>query len=149
VFLLTAKSVKSLDNYSAIPITQLLNKGDGTNVSFDGTQLKGQYPVNTSEFTVLRHKAMRMVTGFGKANSTTSASAGATDGVISPSHQYAHVSMKVNVPGTFKYDRASQTYPTNSAPFLVIGWTQNDNNSVAVMDYVGVCGQTQMYFKDS
>lgn len=148
VFLLTAKSVKSLDNYSAIPITQLLNKGDGTNVAFDGTQFTAQYPVNTSEFTILKHKTMRMVQGYGIANSLTAPNVGTTDGVISPSHQYARINMKVKVPATFKYDRASQRFPTNYAPFLVIGFTHNNNNSVALSDFVQVLGQTQMRYTD-
>lgn len=150
VFLLTAKSVKALDNYSAIPITQLLDKGDGTNVSFDGTSFHAQMPVNKSEFTVLKHMSTRMVSGFGQSNSTTSATAGGTDGVISPSHQYAHLNLKVKIPGTFKYDRASQTYPTNYAPFLVIGFTNNNSDvRSAPLDYVQVLGQVQMYYKDA
>lgn len=149
VFLLTSKSVKSLDNYSAIPIGQLLDKGDGTKVGFDGTCFTAQYPVNLSEFTVLKHKAMRMVTGFGQANSTTSATVVTTDGVISPSHQYAHISMNVKVPKKFKYDRATQTYPTNTAPFIVIGFTNNNTYQAnAPLDYVQVLGQVQMKYTD-
>lgn len=149
VFLLQAVGVKSLDNYSAIPITQLLVKGDGTNVGFDGTSFTAQYPVNKTEFKVLRHKATRMVQGFGQANNSSAPSAGATDGVISPSHSYAHVSMNVKLPKKFMYDRASQLYPTNTAPFIVIGFTNNDNyTTTAPLDYVAVCGQTQLWYKD-
>lgn len=148
VFLLTAKSVKSLDNYTSIPITQLLNKGDGTNVAFDGTQFTAQYPVNSSEFTILKHKSMRMVQGYGIANSLTATNVASTDGVITPSHQYAHIAMRVKIPKTFKYDRASQRFPTNYAPFLVIGFTHNNSNPVAPNDFVYVLGQTQMSFTD-
>lgn len=148
VFLLTAKSVKALDNYTAIPITQLLDKGDGTNVAFDGTQFTAQYPVNKQEFTILKHKSMRMVQGYGIANSLTAVNVGTTDGVISPSHQYAHITMKVKIPKVFKYDRATQRFPTNYAPFLVIGFTHNNSNSVAPSDFVQVLGQTQLTFTD-
>jgi len=140
--------VKSLDNYTAIPITTLLDKGDGTSVSFDGLQSTAQYPVNTKEFTVLKHKAVRMVQGYGIANSLTAVNVGTTDGVITPSHQYARYTMKVKVPKTFKYERQSQKYPTNSAPFVVIGFTHNNSNSVAPTDFVQVLAQTQMYYKD-
>lgn len=150
VFLLQALSVKSLDNYSAIPITQLLDKGDGTKVAFDGTVFTAQYPVNTSEFKVLKHKSMRMVQGFGQSRGTTAATAGSTDSVISPAHSYAHVSLNVkNLPKKFKYDRASQSYPTNSAPFIVIGFTDNNTYvASAPLDYVQVIGQTQMFYTD-
>lgn len=148
IFLLTAKSVKSLDNYTSIPITTLLDKGDGTSVSFDGTQPTAQYPVNTKEFTVLKHKAVRMVQGYGIANSLTAPNVGTTDGVITPSHQYARYSMRVKIPKTFKYERASQQYPTNSAPFVVIGFTHNNSNTTAPTDFVQVLAQTQMRYKD-
>jgi hypothetical protein len=59
--------------------------------------------------------------------------------------------MKVPLPKTLIYDRQSSTYPTNSAPFLVIGYTKNDNDgqSHVSMDYISVLGQVQMYYKDS
>lgn len=149
IFLLTAKSVKSLDNYTAIPITTLLDKGDGTSVSFDGTQFKGQYPVNTKEFTVLKHKQIRLVQGFGKSVALTAPTAGATDGTISPSYSYGRYTLKVKVPKAFRYERASQNYPVNSAPFIVIGHTYNTSDVRAVPpDYVQVLGQTQMWYKD-
>ena len=149
VFLLRSVSVKSLDNYTAIPITTLLQKGDGTNVSFDGTSFHAQYPVNTAEFKVLKHKSMRMVSGFGQSNSTTSATAGGTDGVISPSHQYAHVSLKVPLPKKMVYENNASTYPTNTAPFLCIGFTNNNSDvRSAPLDYVQVLGQTQLIYTD-
>jgi len=148
VFLLTAKSVKSLDNYTAIPITQLLNKGDGTNGPFDGTQFTAQYPVNRSEFTVLKHKTMRMVKAFGITNGIAGIDVANTDNVITPSHQYAQISLKVKCPKTFKYDRASQRLPTNYAPFIVIGFTHNNDNTVAPNDFIRVLGQTQMRYTD-
>lgn len=151
VFLMTAKSVKALDNYSAIPITLLMDKGDGTQTSFDGTTYNAQLPVNAKEFKVIKHKVIRLVTGFGQANSTTAASAGATDGNISPSYSYARLNLKVPTPRTLIYDRTSSTYPTNYAPFLVIGFTKNDNDGQAhvATDYISVLGQVQMYYKDS
>jgi len=150
VFLMTAKSVKSLDNYSAIPITTMLNKGDGSIVAFTGKQYDAQYPVNTKEFTVLKHKTMRVVIGFGKPYGTTSATAGSTDGVITPTGSYKRISMNVKVPQKLKYARDSAKYPTNSAPFVVIGWTRNDSkDTVDSGTFLNVIGQVQMYYNDS
>jgi len=151
VFVLTSKSVKALDNYSAIPITLLMDKGDGSQTSFDGTTYNAQLPINTKEFKVLHHKQMRMVQGFGKAVGTTAATAGSTDSVISPSYSYARFNMKIPVPKVLTYDRQSSTYPTNSAPFLVIGFTKNDNDGQdhVATNYISVLGQVQMYYKDS
>lgn len=151
VFLMTARSVKALDNYTAIPITLMMDKGDGTQTSFDGTTYNAQLPVNTKEFKVLKHKTFRLVSGFGKPNSTTSATAGTTDGTITPANSYVRLTMKVPLPKSLIYDRTSSTYPTNSAPFLVIGFTKNDGDGQAHLfsDFIQVLGQVQMRYKDA
>jgi len=128
-----------------------MDKGDGTQTSFDGTTYNAQLPVNTEAFKVLHHKQMRMVQGFGKAVGTTAATAGSTDSVISPSYSYARLNMKIPVPKTLSYDLSTSQYPTNSAPFLVIGFTKNDNDGQAhvATNYISVLGQVQMYYKDT
>ena len=149
VFFLTCPQVKQWNNYTAIPITTLLAKGDGTNVSFDGTQFAAQYPVNNAEFKVIKHKKFRLVKGFGQALSTTSVTAGGTDAVISPSNQYVHLQQRIPLPKKFKYENSSAVYPTNCAPFMCIGYTRNDANTGAVSNhFIRVLGQTQMTYKD-
>ena len=149
IFFLTCPQVKAWNNYTAIPITTLLAKGDGTNVSFDGTQFVAQYPVNNAEFRVIKHRQFRLVKGFGQALSTTSVTAGGTDAVISPSNQYVHITQKIPLPKKFKYENNSSTYPTNYAPFMCIGYTRNDANTGAVSNhFIRVLGQTQMSYKD-
>lgn len=150
VFLLTAKSIKTLPQYGNIPIKKLLDLGNGTEGEFDGTSFRAMCPVNTKDFTVLKHKKFRMVKTFGMPNSATAAvTAGTTDGVISPSHQYAHLTMKVKVPKKLKYEVSGSLHPTNYAPFLVIGFTSNAPVDAAstVVD-LQVLGRVEMRFKD-
>lgn len=146
VFMLTAKSVRSLDNYTAIPITQLLDIGNGTNGPFNGTSMSQTLPVNTQDFTVLHHKAYRMQKGMGLANTSIQTSA-----VISPcSSSFRRVRLSVKLPARLTYADDSTSYPINSAPFLVIGYTSGDQNGdtapTAVDTYVE--GRVQMWYKD-
>jgi len=150
IFLLQCTSVKDLDNYSAIPITQLLDNGAGGNVGFDGTPLTAMMPVNRRNFTVLKHKKFRLVKGFGKTNGSSATDpAGLTDSAITPSASYKHIAMRVKLPKKLKYSAHGSKYPTNSAPFIVIGWTNNwqvDTASNVIDLYVN--GRVEMRYKD-
>lgn len=150
VFLLTCKSVKNLDNFSAIPITNLLEDGQGGNTSFDGTTPGSFYPVDKNNFTVLKHITFRLVKGFGMpTDSTVNTSVAVTDSVISPSGSYRRIKMNVKTPKTLLYDTHSTSYPTNFAPFFVIGYVNNNpidtaSNGVDLM----VQGYNELYYKD-
>jgi len=145
VFVLTSKSVKSLDNYTAIPITELLDIGNGTNGPFNGASMSQTLPVNSKEFNVLHHKSFRMTKGMGLANTSIQTSA-----VITPSSSFRRVRLNVKLPKTLVYGNDSTSYPTNSAPFLVIGYTSCDQNGdtapTAVDTYVE--GRVCMSYKD-
>jgi len=150
VFLLQCTSVKDLANYSACPITALLEDGAGANTSFDGTPLRAMFPVNRRNFTVLKHKKFRLVKGFGKpCGSSGTDPAGLTDSVITPSASYKHLTMRVKLPKKLRYSAHGSTYPTNSAPFLLIGWHDNwqvDTASNVINLYVN--GRVEMRYKD-
>lgn len=150
IFLLQCTSVKDMDNFSAIPITALLEEGNGGNTGFDGTSARAMMPINTKNFQVLRHKKFRLVKGFGKTGGSSGTDpAGLTDSVITPAASYHHVRMKVRLPKKLKYSAHGSRYPTNSAPFFVIGWTNNWAVDAAsnVID-TQVMGRVEMKFKD-
>lgn len=150
VFMLTSKSVKALDNFTSIPITQLLDQGDGTNTNFDGTSFTSMLPVNHKEFTILKHRKFRLVKAFGQpSNGTTAVTAGTTDGVITPAAHYHHLRFKVKVPKKFTYDSAPSRYPTNYAPFFVVGWTQNTPvDAASSIRDINVLARCEMRYKD-
>jgi len=145
VFVLTSKSVKSLANYSAIPITSLLNIGNGTPGPFNGTSMSATLPVNTEMFTVLHHKSFRMTKGQGLQNTSVPASA-----VITPASTFRRLRLNVKLPKKLIYSDDTVVYPTNAAPFLVIGYTScgqdGDTAPNAVDTYVE--GRCLMYYKD-
>jgi len=145
IFVLKAKGVNSLDNYSAVPITSLLNIGNGTNGPFNGASMSQTLPVNLNEFTVLHHKAIRMTKGSGLANTSVQ-----TDAVISPSSSFRRVRLNVKLPSKLIYANDSTDYPTNTAPFMVIGWTSGDSAGDTAPTTVDtyVEGRVQMWYKD-
>ena len=148
IFLLTSKSVKSLDNYTAIPIVKLMDTGSNSGgVSFDGTPFRAQLRVNKKEFNVLKYKTIRLVKGIGQITGASTA----TDGTLSPARSYARVRMNVKCPEEFKYENGNTKYPTNYAPFIVIGWVDNVANNAAssVGSGIQVLGQVAMSYKDT
>lgn len=151
VFLMTANAVKDLANYSAIPIGGLLDKGDGTNVGFDGSSGNAMYPVNKKSFTVLRHWSKRMTSGFGHPIGSTGTTAGNADSVITPAASFASFRLKVKTPKKLKYNSATATFPNNYAPFFVIGWTRNDSAGNSAPSFINtyVQAKTHMYYRDS
>jgi len=146
IYLLQSLSVKSLDNYTAIPITLLLDNGAGSSVKFDGTPYTAQYPVNTKEFRVLKVKQVRLTKGIGQITGGD----GDPVGIVTPSRSYAKVRMTVKAPKTIKYEGSSTKYPTNFAPFLVMGWHDNiaRDGVSGVLTGVQAIGQVEMYYKD-
>ena len=151
IFMLQAKAVQDLANFSAIPITELLALGNGINGSFDGTKQRSQQPINRAAYTILHHKQIRLYKAWGRPNGVTGTSITGTDSLItSLSTSYRRVVLNVKLPQKFHYDTKSATYPENSAPFLVIGWTSND--AVGPADTainLQVMGTTHMYYKDA
>jgi hypothetical protein len=150
VFLLQCISVKDLDNYSAVPITSLLDDGNGGNTSFNGTPLNAMMPINKKNFTILKHKKFRLVKGFGKpCGSSGTDPAGLTDSTITPAASYKHVALKVKLPKKLKYSAHGSLYPTNAAPFIVVGWHNNwqvDTASNVIDLYIN--GRVEMRYKD-
>lgn len=145
VFLMTCKSVKSLPNFSAIPITELLAIGNGTNGPFNGTSQAQTLPVNSKLFTVLAHKQFRMAKTYGLLNTAVLADAAYQ---VGPS--FKRLRLNVKLPKVLKYSDDTDEYPTNSAPFLVIGYTRNDSSGDTAPTPVDtyVEGRVCMFYKD-
>jgi len=145
MFVLSAKSVKSLNNLTAVPITLLLDNGQGSAGSFDGTNQHAMWKVNTNAFTVHKYKRVRLQKTEGLTNN-----GGLGNGQTSMNPSQHHlVRFRVPLPKKLKYLLNSETYPTNAAPFLCIGYTQNDASNTAGLLAVYVQGNCMLHFKDS
>ena len=151
IFLMTSKAVKDLANYTAIPIGQMLDYGNGTSGGFDGSSGAALNPVQKKSFTVLKHWKKRMTNGFGHPIGSTGTTAGNADSVISVSpNSYAQLRLRIKTPPKLKYATAASTYPNNFAPFFVVGWTRADSagNSAPTFINTYVQAKTGMYYKD-
>lgn len=152
VFFLTCKAVKFAGNYTAVPILQLLDKGDGTTTGFNGDLLSSEYPVNTKAFTILSHKKIRITKPGGLNNRYITAGSNA-DEMVYPKDSIKYLTKTFKLP-KLKYAEDQDQYPQNAFPFMCIGYTYADSindasDSVArAIPTLKVQGQSQMWFKD-
>jgi len=151
VFVLSAKQVKYMDNLSAVPITELMDNGQGGATNFDGTLPTTLFKINTAGFTVHAHRKVRLVKNFGWSNNATGVPpTGVPQGsIVVDSRAYANLKIKVTLPKKLRYIRDSANYPDNAAPFLAIGWVRNDaSGDTAAHTYIEVEGKVHMFYKD-
>lgn len=155
IFLVQPLSVKFLGNYTAIPWQTLMDAGNSSSTTFDGSTGNAMLPVNKEQFRLLKHKKVRLVKSVGSTFGTNSTSGSVcANGSISPDHKHFHsFSMKVPVAKTFKYEDSVSNYPTNTAPVCLIGWTYNDAAGASPpadgLYYLNAQIYTKLWYKDN
>jgi len=149
VFYLTSKQIKTDPAMNEIPTASLLNNGDGTNVPYDGTAQTADLPVNKSAFNILMKKRVNLKLVAGDPNGQLSGGS-----VYSPatslSHYEATWKFKVPLPSKLLYNTDTSTAPTNSLPFMCLGFHARDMNGDTAPTFARVfCrSQSQLYYKD-
>lgn len=123
IFCLSAHAVRNFDNYTAIPITSLLDNGAGSDVNFDGTVGRSMYPVNRESFTVHKYLKFPLYKGYNNTNASVSTPADSSVFIGRTSKEFT---IRIKTPKVLKYALAGN-YPQNFAPFLCMGWTYNDD----------------------
>ena len=148
VFFCTSKNVKDYDNTNQIPTGELLNNGQGGNVAYDGTSGTAMYPVNKSEFTLIAHKRIRLAKG---ANDPNTACSGGSPPATDTFQHYASFSQKIPLPQKLLYEAKAKTQPSNTFPFMMVGFVAADanGNTAPSIARVFVQAQSHMYYKDS
>jgi len=147
VYFCTSKNVKDYDLTNQIPTGELLNKGDDTNVAYDGTSATAMYPVNKSEFTVIGHKRVRLAKG---ADDPNTALSGGSPPSTDTFNYYASFSQKVPLPAKLTYETSAKQQPSNTFPFMMVGFVGADanGNTAPTSARVFVQAQSHLYFKD-
>ena len=147
IYVLTSKMIKSQFNRSSILINRLLNLGNGNNTDYNGTTLRAMLPINTSEFTVLRHKRIVLSKNENSPNSYADSGTAA----VAASSYAKPFAFKVTMPKKLTYQTDAITVPSNYYPFMVIGWNYGDNNGGSFGTAAGmfVQAQSHLYFKDA
>lgn len=147
IYFLTSKLIKAEIDKSSILIDKLLNLGNGTNTFYNGTTLNAMLPVNTSEFTLLKHKRIIL----GKNKDSPNSYADTSEPQVAACSYARSWATKIKMPKNLTYQTDSNLSPCTYLPFMVIGWNYGDNNGGSAPSLPGVFVQAQshLYFKDS
>jgi len=146
-FFLECPAVKDFANYTAVPITSLLDDGNGGHTSFDGTSQTSLYKINNQSFRVIRVIKKRII-----FNVPIGPSAGFASVAQDPSQDHHSVSLDIPLPKKFVYATEASSYPTNYAPFMVLGFidnTWNGDNAPGATESVQVQGRSELWYKDA
>lgn len=147
IYFLTSKNVKDQANQNTLPITEMLNYGDGTNGNYSGFSYIAQLPINKTQFNVIKHLRVLLQKGAGDPN--TALSGGATSSTDTYSYN-RNFTVKIPVPAKFTYEDKNAIWPTNFYPFMCAGFygTDQQGDSAPVNPRVYIQAQAQLYYKD-
>jgi len=146
-FFLEAVAVKDFANYTAIPITSLMDDGAGGHTSFDGTSQTSLYKVNSQAFRVIRVLKRRIIYNVPQVLSSQTSSV-AQD----PTQDHHSVSLDIPIPKKYVYPTEASAYPVNHAPFFCLGFidnTWNGDNAPGATESVQVQGRSELWYKDA
>lgn len=108
VMVLQSKSVKDTNLLPDPNISTLMDNGTG-GAPWDGSTTNSFFPVNTEEFTVLAKRTFKL-------------SDVTAENSVCMSKRYK---MSIKCPKQLMYE-GTGNYPTNFAPFIVLGWCRDD-----------------------
>lgn len=151
------KKAVDITGANAIDIlSNMLEKGDGTNQKFGGAPHDALFKANTDVLQVKR-KSFRMFRPFGAQNQATLAGGLTT---YYPQMIKKRVKLSFKVPKKLKYDEVD-TDPENYAPFFIIGYEHNDNtqasndastppgSTILTKPAIQFVGRSELWFKDA
>lgn len=147
-FFVTAKAVRSYGLTNNVPTGQLLNDGQGNNIAYDGTSYTSMLPINKSEFIVLHRKRVKLQSALGDPNTALSGGGGASTSVFPYSKSF---SVDIKLPSKLLFEDNVKDYPTNSFPFMMVGFCGTDTygNTSPVSARVQVQAQSHLTYKDA
>jgi len=147
VYFLHSKTVKDQSLVNGIQTAQLMNVGDGTNAPYDGTSYTAMLPINRSEFTVIAHKRILLQKGSNDPNTALTGTGSPATDTFSYTKSF---SQKITLP-KLQYENASKVQPSNTFPFMVVGFCGTDvnGNLAPISARVYVQAQSHLYFKDA
>jgi len=151
LWIVTAKGAATLATVNALPVASFLKVGDGTNVDPndpDQTLMISryqQYPLNTDQYTLLKHYKFTMRKGIGQqANQNTGSEVTPTG--VPNNQQYKQIRYSWKPP-VLKYEDSAANLPTNHYPIALVYATNADGSAYG--DTIAYNINTQLYFKDA
>lgn len=118
-----------------VPILNVLDAGAGS-TTWDGSTMNSLFPINKDEFQILGQRTF------------TICDHTAEEGV----NEFKRIQIKVRgVPKTLHYDSvAAPNYPSNFAPFMVVGWCRNDGVTPSdLQTYIKVNAWCRLTYEDA
>ena len=134
---------------SQVPASQFLKVGNGTNCDPTGftpdamLSFVNNYPLNTEQYTRLKHFVVRFSKGAGQQNAGAAAYSGQmlnTKGAQTCAYSWS--------PPTLKYNESPDTLPTNHYP-VAFCWATASDGTALQGNILQWSVRTEMYFKDS
>jgi len=147
--------VVSGQNEAGRAMTNLLDDGDGTFSTFDGSQENAQLPL--SDYVNMRVKKVRLRQAAGWINSSTGIASGAAIANSDSQNQIMkQLTLKFKPPSVLRYRNKTDIYPENYAPVYAVGYVYNDamasqpphNVPFYGAGQVEYLAQGQLWFKD-
>jgi len=146
--------VKGAGSQTAVAATipgQFLRVGNGNNTDPTDAnqpnmlQLVSTYPLNTDQYTKLKHYRFRMRRGIGLPTNTNTASEVAPTGV-GRTDMFKTITYSCKPPG-FKYSSAGFTTPSNFYPVALVYATNVDGSAYG--DTLRMSINSQLFYKDA
>jgi len=151
IYVLRHKAIKDVAYQTQLGnFGDLLNSGDGLNVGYDGSWTHSAMPINSSTYSVLAHKKIRLEKGWGDVNTYISLAAEARASYnTAPRHQ-KNFTIKVKMPKRLQYKADTDTTPSMDYPFMVIGWNVPTNlDTTSSNQIIKATATTHLYYKDA
>lgn len=127
LFMLEDRTLKSWVSLTSSPVaTQLLDFG-GFLGGFSGLPNTDLIRVNQRRYKVIKDKSITLSKGTGVTPSGTSGINGTQTFV--GTQQYHKMVVRIPTPAVLHYSNPSDPYPTNFAPFLLVGYSQPDGDT--------------------
>lgn len=153
VYFLTAKDVKSELLWNQVSTGNMLRSYLGVTTGYTGDALVANMPINHEQFTLLKHKRVRLRKGIGFANDyiANGPSPGADPTSLNSLDQSsAKFSCNFKLP-KLNYSTENVSVPVNYYPFMCIGWhfAGDGGDTISNRSPVYARALSYMTFKDS
>ncbi|MDD1463668.1 hypothetical protein MEO39_27225, partial [Dolichospermum sp. ST_sed2] len=123
---LHSKNIKDGRQTAQLPIQKLLNDGQGQNVPYAGTSYTGMLPLNKTEFTLIKHIRILLKKPYGDPQGLYSGAGAPPASIYSLAANTKTLSVRIPLPDKLTYEQRTDYVPTNTFPFMAIGFTAAD-----------------------
>jgi len=150
-FILTSRQYKSASALSGVQMGRMLRSGGASLAQlFDGLIPSAQLPINDQDFIVLKRGSFTLQKNTGTVQDSTTAG---NQPIVNPVCKSKTFRLKVPKKLTYEQDNTAPRtvlYPNGYAPFMVFGYTHQDNSTPDVVNQdVSCVARADLWFDDA